>query len=155
PSWHLITGEYPPQPGGVSDYTRLLAAGLAAAGSEVHVWCPSAPSPARHRTGVTVHRQLGQLGPSHLARVGRQLDRFPRPRRLLVQWVPHAYGWQSLNVAFCAWLLYRARICRDDVQVMVHEAFLSFAGTWRQWAAATVHRFMTLLLLGAARLVWH
>jgi hypothetical protein len=25
--WHIITGEYPPQPGGVSDYTRLVARG--------------------------------------------------------------------------------------------------------------------------------
>src|SRR5207248_6476969 len=27
--WHVLTGEYPPQPGGVSDYTRQVARGLA------------------------------------------------------------------------------------------------------------------------------
>ena len=41
-TWHIITGEYPPAPGGVSDYTEAVAAGLAAAGDEVHVWCPAA-----------------------------------------------------------------------------------------------------------------
>ena len=30
--WHVITGEYPPQPGGVSDYSRLVARRLAAEG---------------------------------------------------------------------------------------------------------------------------
>ena len=38
--WHILTGEYPPQPGGVSDYTRMVAEGLAAAGDEVVVWAP-------------------------------------------------------------------------------------------------------------------
>ena len=39
-AWHLITCEYPPRTGGVSDYTRLVAEGLSEAGDEVHVWCP-------------------------------------------------------------------------------------------------------------------
>jgi len=38
--WAILTGEYPPQPGGVSDYTRLVAEGLAVGGDEVHVWAP-------------------------------------------------------------------------------------------------------------------
>jgi glycosyltransferase involved in cell wall biosynthesis len=38
---------------------------------------------------------------------------------------------------------------------MVHEPFLAFReGTWRQDAAALVHRFMTILLLHGARRVW-
>ena len=36
-SWHLITCEYPPDIGGISDHTAQLASGLAAAGDEVHV----------------------------------------------------------------------------------------------------------------------
>ena len=38
--WAVLTGEYPPQPGGVSDYTRLVAEGLAAVGDEVAVYAP-------------------------------------------------------------------------------------------------------------------
>jgi hypothetical protein len=37
--WRLVTGEYPPQHGGVGDYSAQLAAGLAREGHEVHVWC--------------------------------------------------------------------------------------------------------------------
>src|SRR5690606_13687540 len=51
--WHLITGEFPPAPGGVSDYTAAVALGLAAAGDAGDVWCP-APG-ASPRPGVTVH----------------------------------------------------------------------------------------------------
>ena len=36
--WHMITGEYPPQAGGVSDYSRVVARGLVAAGDAVHVY---------------------------------------------------------------------------------------------------------------------
>ena len=38
--WAILTGEYPPQAGGVSDYTRLVAEGLAAVGDEVAVYAP-------------------------------------------------------------------------------------------------------------------
>jgi hypothetical protein len=40
------------------------------------------------------------------------------------------------------------------VDLMVHEPFLAFAGSWRQQAAAAVHRLMTVTILGAARHVW-
>ena len=52
--WHLITGEYPPRLGGVSDYTRAVAAGLALNGCDVHVWCPDSGKPPLD-PGVTVH----------------------------------------------------------------------------------------------------
>jgi hypothetical protein len=39
-TWHILTGEYPPQPGGVSDYTRQLARALVDAGDSVEVWAP-------------------------------------------------------------------------------------------------------------------
>ena len=38
--WVILTGEYPPQSGGVSDYTRLVVEGLAAVGDEVAVYAP-------------------------------------------------------------------------------------------------------------------
>ena len=37
-TWHFLTGEYPPDRGGVADYTALVAAGLAKHGCAVHVW---------------------------------------------------------------------------------------------------------------------
>src|SRR6185295_19114886 len=117
--------EYPPQPGGVSDYTKLIANGLAAAGDEVHVWCPapedSETSDAENGTGdsgaVRVHRDFGRFAPADLRRAGQGLDKFPAPRRLLVQWVPQGYGYRSLNLPFCLWLWHRARFIKDRVEV--------------------------------------
>jgi glycosyltransferase involved in cell wall biosynthesis len=89
-----------------------------------------------------------------LFRLGRELSRSPRPRRLLVQWVPHAYGWRSLNLPFCVWLWLRSVLHGDRVEIMVHEPFLAWEGSWAQRVAALVHRLMTLLLLRSATRVW-
>ena len=107
--WHLVTGEFPPQPGGVSDYTLSVARGLASAGESVHVWCPTSSGPAPQVPGVVVHATAGTWSREDIARVDRELDATPRPRRLLVQWVPHAYGQRSMNVGFCRWVRRRGR----------------------------------------------
>ncbi|MFB3855245.1 MAG: glycosyltransferase [Vicinamibacterales bacterium] len=152
--WHILTGEYPPQRGGVADYTFQVAAGLAAAGDEVHVWCPRLPGPSPGAAGVTIHPVLGAFEPAGLRELGRALDMFEPPRRLLVQWVPHAWGWRSMNVPFCEWLWRRSRH-DDSVDLIVHEAFLAFGKGGVRWqAAAAVHRLMTFLVLRGARRVW-
>jgi glycosyltransferase involved in cell wall biosynthesis len=151
--WHLITCEYPPALGGVGDYCRLVAEGLAGAGACVHVWCPPAQRSRPSAPGVTLHPTLGDFGRAALAETGRQLDRFAGPRRLFVQWVPHGYGWRSMNLPFCRWV--RGRTRRGDVvDLMVHEPFLRFGGSCRQYLAAAVHRVMAAVLLRAARRVW-
>src|SRR5579863_1036260 len=155
--WHLITPEYPPQFGGVSDYSRQVAAGLAAQGDEVHVWCPNADPDGNNQPaaeGVALHREFGAFSSADLQRVGQLLDRFQGPRRILVQWVPHGYGCRSMNLAFCWWLRKRARV-GDRIELMVHEPFLRFsAASPRQNLPALVHRLMTLVLLGASEQVW-
>jgi len=152
---HLITPEYPPQPGGVGDYTKLVAEGLAAAGEEIHVWCPFLRDQGNQQAGVSVHGALRGATPRGLRYLGEQLDRFPPPRRLLVQWVPHGYGYRSMNLPFCFWLWNRSRLYGDRIDIMAHEAFLSFGeGSWRQDAAALVHRLMTVILLRSAQRVW-
>lgn len=153
-AWHLITGEYPPTQGGVSDYSHAVAAGLAAAGDQVHVWCPGAPGDAVDVPGVEVHPLGGSWSRLDLDRIDASMNQTPGQRRLLVQWVPHAYGRRSLNVAFCRWVRRRART-GDILDLMVHEPFLSFReGSLRQDAAAVVHRVMIALLLNQARRVW-
>jgi len=163
---HIITCEYPPAVGGVSDYTRVVAEGLAAVGEEVEVWCPTADNSERWAAavgestgggarGVSVRREMGRFAPADLARVGRLLDARPAPRRLLVQYVPHGYGYRSLNVAFCLWLWARAALKGDEIEVMVHEPCLAFGeGTRKQDAAGAAHRLMAALLLRAARRVF-
>ncbi len=158
---HIITSEYPPQPGGVSDYTKQVAEGLARQGEAVHVWCPAHaddPSPGAilpdASEAVQVHSGLGRITADDLAKVGQQLDRFPAPRCILVQYVPHGYGRRSMNVPFCIWLWRRAKKHGDCLEIMVHEPFLEFEGSWRQRGAALIHRLMTVILLRAATRVW-
>jgi glycosyltransferase involved in cell wall biosynthesis len=151
--WHIITSEYPPDVGGVSDYTRQVAEGLAHMGDEVHVWCPRVGDGSRV-AGLHVHPELGSIGPSDLRRLDDLLTPFPAPRRLLVQWVPHGFGYRSMNVWFCLWLARRAW-SGDEVELMVHEPYLEFRrGPLRHALMAGVHRLMTIVLLGTARKVW-
>jgi glycosyltransferase involved in cell wall biosynthesis len=154
--WHLVTCEYPPAVGGVADYSREVAEGLAAAGDEVHVWCPAVAlgSVPPGRPGVHLHPVLGAFRPGDLCHLDAALDAAAEPHRVLVQWVPHGYGYRSMNVRFCAWVWRRARR-GSPIDLMVHEPYLAFhEGSWRQDAAAVVHRLMTMMLIRAATRIW-
>ena len=150
--WHLITGEYPPAPGGVSDHTRLMAAALAAAGDEVHVWCPRAAGDPPADAGVTVHADAGSFSRADLGRLDALLDRRPRPRRLVLQWVPQSFGQAGMNLRFCAWIDRRAR-GGDELYVVAHEAYIHFraASGWKERVAALVQRAMVTLVLRHAK----
>lgn len=132
----------------------LLAEGLAEK-SEVHVWQPQNTELGTRCAAVQIHRTLGKLSIGDYGRTGRALDAFPAPRRLLVYWVPHAYGYKSMNVPFCFWIWVRSAWHKDRVELMVQECFHSFKrGAWRQNVAAAVHRAMVMMLLRAASQVW-
>lgn len=151
---HLITPEYPPVVGGVADHSRLIAKGLAESGRHVHVWCPGREQDVAGTAGVDIHRQFGRFGVSDLRRVGMLLDTFSQPRHLLVQWVPHGYGFRSVNLAFTLWLWGRSRFKGDTVDVLVHEPALPFRRLgFRYNAAAVLHRLMACVLLQCARTV--
>jgi len=72
--WHILTGEYPPQRGGVSDYVGLLAAGLGEAGLDVHVWAPRWSDPTAVVANVTVHRCAGRWTAGDLRRLSHEMD---------------------------------------------------------------------------------
>lgn len=132
----------------------LLAEGLAKT-SEVHVWQPQNTELGTRCAAVQIHRTLGNLSIGDYGRTGGALDAFPAPRRLLVYWVPHAYGYKSMNVPFCFWIWVRSAWHEDRVELMVQECFHSFKkGAWRQNVAAVVHRVMVMMLLRAASQVW-
>ncbi len=149
--WAILTGEYPPDPGGVSDYTQLIACGLAAAGDEVRVYAP----PRRGSVdpddlGVAVHRLPGRFGPRSLVLLERLLAKYPRPDRILVQYVPHAFGYKAMNLPFALWVATRLRRVAP-VWVMFHEVVFPFR--WRPVTHAllgTATRVMARLLAGAA-----
>lgn len=116
--WHVLTGEYPPVGGGVADYTQLVAHGLVAAGDTVTVWTPHPATSSAGDDGVTVRRLPDHFGAPSLVLLTRQLRHETRPHRILVQYVPHAFGWKGTNVLFCLWL--RTQVSAP-VWVMFHE----------------------------------
>lgn len=155
-SWEILTGEYPPQPGGVSDYTRRLAQGLAARGGPVRVWCPGYagqdnPVVTAVDGPVVVDRLRSGFGPPGLRTLSSALGAAGK-RRLLVQYVPNAFGLRGTNVPFTRWLL-RRRKAGDDVRVMFHEPFLPWESV-RHWPLAAAQRLMAATLLRAARCVY-
>jgi glycosyltransferase involved in cell wall biosynthesis len=126
--WHILTGEYPPNLGGVGDYTFQIARGLAVGGDAVHVWLP----PGNHRPeapGVHLHPLPDHFGWRGLHDLQRGLARFRRPCRLLVQYSPPAFGFKGMNVGFGLWLASRRR---DAVWVMFHEVACPVSRT-RGW----------------------
>jgi glycosyltransferase involved in cell wall biosynthesis len=152
-TWHIVTSEYPPDVGGVSDYTRQIAEALVRDGDEVHVWCPPSRQ-SREASRVHVHSEAGRFRWFDLRRLGDCLDAYSSPRRLLVQWVPHGFGYRSMNLWFCLWLARRAAR-GDRIELMVHEPFIELKRRpLRHVAVALVHRVMTIVLMGSVRRVW-
>src|SRR4051812_29567931 len=123
-TWAILTGEYPPQLGGVSDYTRQVAYGLAAAGEDVHVFAPGGFQQPPPTCNVAVHRLPDHFGWRGLRWLGQQLDQLPQPLRVLVQYVPHAYGHRAMNVLFPLWLWSRRR--RFEIDLMFHEVAYAY-----------------------------
>jgi glycosyltransferase involved in cell wall biosynthesis len=151
-AWHLITGEYPPQNGGVSDYTRILARELAGAGDRVEVWAPFSSAPDSNEEGVAVHRLPGRFGPRALVALDAALSR--NHGRILVQYVPHGFGFKAMNFPFVFWLYARRR--RLDISVMFHE--VAFPMGWsrplRHNLLGASHRVMAATLARSARRVF-
>lgn len=102
-AWTIVVGEYPPQAGGVADYTWTMAHALARAGDDVHVFAPPCGEPESPGP-VTVHRLPNVYGPRSLVALNRALKRLPQPRTTLVQYVPQSFGLRGCNVLFAAWL---------------------------------------------------
>jgi glycosyltransferase involved in cell wall biosynthesis len=145
-NWHMITGEYPPQPGGVSDYSRVIARGLAAAGDTVHIYAPQYRNSDPDDAGVTIHRLPGHFGPRALAQLSRLLGR-DSADRLLIQYVPHAFGFKAMNLPFCLWLYVHTRKY-GGAAVTFHEVNLGF-----QTGDHLRYRFLDAVTKVMARLV--
>ena len=149
---HIITGEYPPQTGGVSDYTELVANGLVAAGDEVHVWVPKCDAADCSSKYLQVHRLPDHFGPRALAFLSRAL-RASTASSILVQYVPHAFGMKAMNVPFCLWL---SSLRHRDVTLMFHEVmFPLYRGQrLKHRLLGSVTRVMArLACLGASRIM--
>jgi glycosyltransferase involved in cell wall biosynthesis len=147
--WHIITGEYPPDLGGVSDYTYQISQEFAKNGERVHVWAPASHLGAVQEA-AEVHALPGSFGWRWLRALDRELGSFAGPRNILIQYVPHMYGWKSMNLAFCWWI---SRQRKHNVCVMFHEVAFPFRSgqPFRHRVLAIVHRLMARIVLRSVR----
>ncbi|NQT12119.1 MAG: glycosyltransferase family 4 protein [Planctomycetes bacterium] len=152
-TWAIITGEYPPQPGGVSDYTRLVARELAEAGDDVHVWAPSRSASDACDKGVTLHRLEHGFGLRGLRQLGQEIRRLVEPRKVLVQYVPHGFGFKAMNILCPIWL---NSLRGEHIQVMFHEAVFPFVPgqPLRHRVLAVVTRLTAMVAARGAREVF-
>ncbi len=144
-AWTIVVGEYPPQAGGVADYTWTMAHALGRAGDDVHVFAPPCGQPDPPGP-VTVHRLPDLYGPRSLIALDRALKNLPQPRTTLVQYVSQSFGLRGCNVLFAAWL----STLRVRPWVIFHEVQVSAAPTdplrlrvlalVTQWMARSVAR---------------
>src|SRR5205807_6766920 len=121
----------------------MVARGLAEAGDSVCVWAPACAGPDPIDSGVEV-RRVRHWG----AQWGGQSCCPPASARILVQYVPHAFGWKAMNVPFCFWVWSMKR--RNPVWVMFHEVAFpirrgqplahNFLGLVNRWMARIVSR---------------
>lgn len=149
PSFTLLTCEYPPNCGGVGDYTAQVAGALAAAGDQVTVFCPPMAATPIEQKGVEVIVLPDTYGPDSRQAIDTWLD--GRSTTIVVQYVPTAFGLRGANLPLCRWLLHRAQHHGTTVQVMFHEPYFKFV--WspvRQNALAVAQRVMARTLLQAA-----
>jgi len=148
--WHIITCEYPPDIGGVSDYTFQIAKSLSERGVRAVVWAPGNGPASATGEAITVNRCFGRFRPHDLWAINRLWNSLNGPKRILLQWGPTGYGLKSSNLPFCLWLAWRV-VRGDKLVVTFHEAFFSLSEPrLRRRAAALVQRAMTILLLNAA-----
>ena len=96
--------------------------------------------------GVRVNWLPSNYGPSALYELERGLRSRPFPRRLLVQYVPHAYGYKAMNVGLVHWLCQARR--RERVWVMFHEVYFPL-----ERGQALKHRFLATVQRWMARQV--
>jgi glycosyltransferase involved in cell wall biosynthesis len=151
-NWHLLTGEYPPSSGGVGHYTRQTALGLADAGDEVHVWTPGNGAVEAIAPHLHLHLLPDHFTSRSLAKMSRELREQPGEARLIVQYVPQAFGYHGMNLGLCRWLSRRS----DVDAVMFHEVAypISLRQPMRRNVVGLVTRFMALSVGRAARRIF-
>ena len=81
------------------------------------MWAPECESRDHPEARIRVHRLPGHFGPRALAIMDRAIGR-ANGHRILVQYVPHAFGFKAMNLPFCYWLYARRK---RGISVMFHE----------------------------------
>lgn len=147
-NWLILTGEYPPQAGGVSDYTRQVARELIAAGDSVEIVAPPCDEP-RLPGDENILRLPDHFGARGLKVLSRRLSQRDPSRIVLVQYVPHAFGYKAMNLRFCAWLVAQRH---ERIWTMFHEVAYPFlrGQPLRHHFLASVNHLMATMIARAS-----
>ena len=147
---HLVTCEYPPVMGGVSEHSRVLAEAAVAEGYDVDVWTGTSGTASKAFT----------FDPSWATSRARRSPRGYRPERVRAAAAargPVGAAWLRTPGPERRLQPMAAPSARagDRIDLIVHEPFMDFFGaSWRQPAAALVQRYMTWMAVRAAERVW-
>ena len=149
--WIILTGEYPPQHGGVSEYTYRLAEVLKTRGEKVTI-CTPATDGRVAQEGVELCELADQFGRQARRQLEKHFQSSPEANFLL-QYVPHSFGLRGINLPFCVWLWWRYR---GRIDVMFHEVALPSGSGQRLKVrvAGKIQNLMARLLVRASRHVY-
>lgn len=153
--WHILTGSYPPTPGGVADHARQAAEGLAARGESVTVFTPAGSSvESETHAGVEVVQLPDHFGWQSIRVLAARLVRKPDHGCVFVHYVPHAFGWKALNLLFVGWLWANRR--RLNVWTMFHEVIYHVEGkqSFRHRLLERGTIWMAKLMIGASEKIF-
>jgi glycosyltransferase involved in cell wall biosynthesis len=152
--WIILTGEYPPQTGGVSDYAFALAQGLAELGDRVEVFAPAGQGVELATGRVEVKRLPDHFGWRSFRRLRHIFRSSPPDTTVLIQYVPHAYGWKAMNLPFAFWIWTNRR--RRKIWAFFHEVAYPIEDrqSLRHRIIAVVTRFMAGLVARASARIY-
>jgi len=140
----LISGEFPPMQGGVSDYTQELGQALADLGHEVLVLTSTKAAGPLERRGCRVYADVDAWGWG-LWRRARALFPIERPDVVNIQYQTAAYGMQPA-INFLPWRMHwpGASAGRPRFVVTFHDLLVPFlfrgAGPLRPWVTTVLAR---------------
>jgi len=126
-NWIIVTPSYPPDQGGIADYSWVLARELARRGDGVNLWTgPHAESDtAPSAPGISVFHLPAHFSLASCRILEREIARLPEPKRILLQYAPQPFGpragsrFKGIPLWFTRWLL---RQQAAPLWTMVHEA---------------------------------
>jgi glycosyltransferase involved in cell wall biosynthesis len=147
----FISGEYPPNVGGVADYTSHLAHAFADLGHEASVLTSAAGRAAagQARCGdVRVHPVAGRWRVADAASTVRAV-RALRPDAINFQYVPQMYGRAGVAPGAAMLPLILRGTCDATVTCTMHEIASPWEPRPGRLAAALAHRVQALLMLSA------
>lgn len=147
--WAILSGAYPPASGGVADYSRLVARGLAGAGDAVEVFTASGSGLPLQDAGVEVRVLNNGFDLGSFGEMDSWLSALPGSAEVLVQYTPYAFGWRGMNLPLCVWL--RGQRGRR-ITIMFHEVMypITPGQPIRHNLLSLLHREMARLLVRSA-----